>query len=42
MGDKYWTKSYSKLADDVPLNIRSNKARFRNVFHLFFHINLSL
>ena len=42
MGDKYWTKSYTKLADDVPLSIRSNEARFRNVFYLFFHINLSL
>ena len=40
-GDKYWTKSYTKLADDVPLSIRSNERRFRNVFCLFFHINLS-
>ena len=23
MGDKYWTKSYTKLADNVPLSIRS-------------------
>ena len=41
-GDKCWTKSYIKLADDVPLSIRSNEIRFRNVFYLFFHINLSL
>ena len=42
MGDKYWTNNYIKLADDVPLSIRSNETRFRNVFYLFFHINLSL
>ena len=33
MGDKYWTKSYTKLADDVPLSIRNNETRFRNVFY---------
>ena len=42
MGDKYWTKSYTKLADDVPLSIRSNETRFRNAFYLFSRINLSL
>ena len=42
MEDKYWTKSYTKLADDGPLNIKSNETRFRNIFYLFFHINLSL
>ena len=35
MGDKYWTKSYTKSADDVPLSIRSNETRFRNVFYFF-------
>ena len=39
---KWVTKSHTKLADDVPLSIRSNETRFRNVFYLFFHINLSL
>ena len=49
MGDKYWTNNYiNDVAlsishiDDVALSIRSNEKRFRNVFYLFFHINLSL
>ena len=35
MGDKYCIKSYTKLADDVPLSMRSNEIRFRNVFYFF-------
>ena len=42
MGDKFCIKSYTKLADDVPLSMRSDEIRFRNTFYLFFHINLSL
>ena len=42
MGDKYWTKSYTKLADDMPLSVRSNETRFRNACYLFFHVNLRL
>ena len=42
MRDKYRTKNCTKLADDVPLSIRSNETRFINIFYLFFHVNLSL
>ena len=35
MRNKYWTKSYTKLADDVPLSIRSNETRQKCFLFIF-------